>query len=369
MGFSLILSSLALISGILRYSLCFQVPIPYALERFLKGVRTLEGRCTVRLVDMSSLAHQLDNRLATIASWVLMWRSCRRKAFCKNDRESLRRKLQFWSSVFQVVVDMCIGLALGVCLQKCSSSQFFAFTNQFIPCSQTLRVYTAWMMGLPANMKLNVELNTLLGSIVLYFLELNTMAAAKLVYLEPLVLRLLPVLGVFGGSMMLSFIYDIVALRAVHLWLIHFMFCRIFYFMRSVLSSLSKLFRGKKRNVLRNRIDSCQYDMDQLVVGTIFFTLAFFLFPTVTIYYAFFCCTRLCVLASQSLLWLLLALLEFFPFYVSAVSLFDRGQFPGGIRLQPPPLRVPLSRTRNNSAHAMPTEAFFVPWVCSGCRF
>ena len=48
------------------------------------------------------------------------------------------------------------------------------------------------------------------------------------------------------------------------------------------------LFIGKKWNTLRNRIDSCDYDLDQLLLGTILFTLLTFLFPTVVVYYATF---------------------------------------------------------------------------------
>lgn len=49
-----------------------------------------------------------------------------------------------------------------------------------------------------------------------------------------------------------------------------------------------KLFTGKRRNVLRNRTDSWDYDLDQLLLGTILFTLLAFLFPTVLVYYALF---------------------------------------------------------------------------------
>src|SRR5258708_4499085 len=45
---------------------------------------------------------------------------------------------------------------------------------------------------------------------------------------------------------------------------------------------------GKRRNVLRNRTDSWDYDMDQLLLGTILFTLVTFLFPTVIVYYLLF---------------------------------------------------------------------------------
>lgn len=40
--------------------------------------------------------------------------------------------------------------------------------------------------------------------------------------------------------------------------------------------------------MLRDRLDSCEYDLDQLLLGTIFFTMLFFLMPTVVVYYVLF---------------------------------------------------------------------------------
>jgi len=49
---------------------------------------------------------------------------------------------------------------------------------------------------------------------------------------------------------------------------------------------------GKRRNVLRNRTDTWSYDMDQLLFGTILFTLLAFLFPTAFVYYSLFAGVR-----------------------------------------------------------------------------
>lgn len=49
---------------------------------------------------------------------------------------------------------------------------------------------------------------------------------------------------------------------------------------------------GKRFNVLRNRLDSWDYDIDQLLLGTILFTLVAFLYPTVLTYYALFASVR-----------------------------------------------------------------------------
>ena len=48
------------------------------------------------------------------------------------------------------------------------------------------------------------------------------------------------------------------------------------------------IFVGKCYNQLCNRNDKWFYEMDHLVLGTIFFTLATFLMPTIFIYYLFF---------------------------------------------------------------------------------
>lgn len=45
------------------------------------------------------------------------------------------------------------------------------------------------------------------------------------------------------------------------------MSCRLYCLKICGLSSLWRLFRGKKWNVLRQRVDSCSYDLDQVLGG------------------------------------------------------------------------------------------------------
>lgn len=54
------------------------------------------------------------------------------------------------------------------------------------------------------------------------------------------------------------------------------------------MASLWRLFRGKKWNVLRQRVDSAVYDADQLFVGTLLFTVLLFILPTTGLYYVVF---------------------------------------------------------------------------------
>lgn len=54
------------------------------------------------------------------------------------------------------------------------------------------------------------------------------------------------------------------------------------------LASLSRVFLGRKRNPLPGRVDSCPYSTEQLLIGTIAFTVLLFLLPTTLVYYVVF---------------------------------------------------------------------------------
>ena len=109
-------------------------------------------------------------------------------------------------------------------------------------------------------------------------------------------------LGVFGISLMLSFLYDWIAISMFHVFVLYAATKRLFDTQYYILSSLWKLFRGlyccfvtfvdpelgKKINPLRRRVDSCEYTINQLLLGTVIFTINFFLMPTVMVFYGFF---------------------------------------------------------------------------------
>jgi hypothetical protein len=56
---------------------------------------------------------------------------------------------------------------------------------------------------------------------------------------------------------------------------------------------------GKKWNILRERVDSCQYDITQLLVGTTIFTILLFILPTIAMYMLVFFYLRIIQFAVQ----------------------------------------------------------------------
>ena len=125
---------------------------------------------------------------------------------------------------------------------------------------------------------------------------------------------------------------DLLSLLTVHIYCFYTASARIFHWQLTIIMSLFHLFRGKKHNVLRNRIDSCDYDLDQLLLGTILFTLLFFLLPTVAVFYLTFTSARMAIIFLLAALDTLLAFLNHFPLFALMLRIKDSRRLPGKTR-------------------------------------
>lgn len=92
--------------------------------------------------------------------------------------------------------------------------------------------------------------------------------------------------------------------------------------------------RGKKCNVLRGRIDACDYSLDQLLLGTLLFTLLVFLFPTTFVYYLLFFLAYTAIGVVQACLAVVVWVINHFPLFSVANCLWNPSHLPGGIYLQ-----------------------------------
>ena len=129
--------------------------------------------------------------------------------------------------------------------------------------------------------------------------------------------------------MPISLFSDLLSLLTVHIYSFYTASARIYHWQLTIIISLFHLFRGKKHNVLRNRIDSCDYDLDQLLLGTILFTLLSFLLPTVGVFYFTFALSRMAIIALKGLLDTMLACLNHFPLFALMLRVKDSRRLPG----------------------------------------
>lgn len=135
--------------------------------------------------------------------------------------------------------------------------------------------------------------------------------------------------------MSIAMFSDLSSLFTLHIYSFYIASARIFNWQLTIITSLFHLFRGRKRNVLRNRIDSCDYDLDQLLLGTILFTLLFFLLPTVLVFYITFASARMAIISLKAALDTCLAFLNHFPLFALMLRIKDSRRLPGRPPFQP----------------------------------
>jgi len=129
--------------------------------------------------------------------------------------------------------------------------------------------------------------------------------------------------------MPLALCSDLISLFTLHIHCFYVASARIYGWQLTIINSLFHLFRGKKRNVLRNRIDSCDYELDQLLLGTILFTLLTFLLPTVAVFYFACALARSGIIFVKAILDTQLAALNHFPLFALMLRMKDSGRLPG----------------------------------------
>jgi phosphatidylinositol glycan class Q protein len=191
-----------------------------------------------------------------------------------------------------------------------------------------------WLQGWPAGLKLNTELAVFLGELFLWVIEYWAGIIGMLRPYLPDIVTFIGFSSFAGATMPISLLSDLISVLTLHIYCFYVASARIYNWQLTIITSLFHLFRGKKRNVLRNRIDSCDYHLDQLLLGTILFTLLFFLLPTVGVFYLTFASARMVIICTKAGLDTLLACLNHFPLFALMLRFKDSRRLPGGIRFR-----------------------------------
>ncbi|XP_076381437.1 phosphatidylinositol glycan anchor biosynthesis class Q [Megalopta genalis] len=228
-----------------------------------------------------------------------------------------RFTLKTGNYVFALITDMLLGIFM---LQLLLHYLEHTFPSQIL-LNNAEKVVTLlkdlinWLMGVPAGLKLNHALNNMLGKFFQYHIQLWW---TFLIFMKPLMdfaFEMLVLLGRLGVTFQIAIAADLLALVSFHAYCIYVYATRLFNIQLKGITGLVRLFLGKKKNPLRDRVDSCQYQSDQLFVGTLLFTILLFLMPTTWVYYAVFTTLRLALIGFGGFLTRLKFYLQIMPVY------------------------------------------------------
>uniref|UniRef100_A0A1B0G1I7 RING-type E3 ubiquitin transferase n=1 Tax=Glossina morsitans morsitans TaxID=37546 RepID=A0A1B0G1I7_GLOMM len=180
-----------------------------------------------------------------------------------------------------------------------------------IICSRTL---LNSLRGAPIGLKLNVQLNGFLLDCFGYHVHLW---ATFLDLIEPFVRKLfvpIALLGAMGLSYQLASLTDLITIMGLHAHCFSIYSAVLYKVEIKGLQVLWKVVLGKRKNLLKNRVESHNYKNRQLYLTTIFFASLLFLFPTILTYYIVFTTLRLCIFLFNLILKTLRRRLLEFPF-------------------------------------------------------
>ncbi|XP_062207164.1 uncharacterized protein LOC133908945 isoform X2 [Phragmites australis] len=204
------------------------------------------------------------------------------------------RKHALWSNI---AVDLLMGIVLGAALllnSEAICAWTIALTHSMT--DAILRSGCVWLMGVPAGFKLNTELAELLGL-----------------------------------SVPVSFLIDIVQLATLHVTMLHWLISLIYSRQIQTVASLWRLFRGRKWNPLRKRLDSYDYTVEQHVVGSLLFTPVLLLIPTTSVFYIFFSILTTTVICVCVMLEIAISVIHSTPYAELILWVTRRQRFPAGL--------------------------------------
>uniref|UniRef100_A0A1B0D3N8 Phosphatidylinositol N-acetylglucosaminyltransferase subunit Q n=1 Tax=Phlebotomus papatasi TaxID=29031 RepID=A0A1B0D3N8_PHLPP len=162
--------------------------------------------------------------------------------------------------------------------------------------SQTVVYYLRGLLtslrGSPAGLKLNVQLNHFLLKCFIYHVDLW---ATFLEIVSPAIHYLflpLSILGLCGLSFQLALLSDLLVLITLHAHCFY-IYAAVLYRLEIVgIGALWRVVLGRRKNILKNRVESFDYKNSQLYLATLFFASLLFLLPTVLVYYVVFATLR-----------------------------------------------------------------------------
>ncbi|KZS99340.1 Gpi1-domain-containing protein [Sistotremastrum niveocremeum HHB9708] len=234
------------------------------------------------------------------------------------------------SHIWLILNDMILGICFGIfCIenrQHLATSANWWIRSLSVEWIQSMLI---WFDNWPAGLKLNTELSKFFVSAMLQFISLWGELLSGIVGRLPGIIMTIGICSSGGLTMAIALISDCVRILTFHLTVCYSMVVILFRHQLLMVVSLFKLFRGKRSNPLRGRVDSWDYDVDQLFLGTILFALVAFILPTVSVYYTFFVAIQIALLVLHVALQSLATCLNHFPLFVLMLRIKDSGRIPG----------------------------------------
>lgn len=247
--------------------------------------------------------------------------------------------IRLYNTLWLIINDVSFGATLGTVLyeNRITLAQNISTTLKYLLYELPMQV-TLILEQNPLGIKLNDELSRFLSSLFLLIIEFTYTGWIRSC-IEPETIRqgitvMSHISAVIGFTFTLALAVDFLWIMTLHISLFYMISVKLYHVHIYVLKSLFYLFYGKKQNVLRRRVDDMYFELDQLLMGTLIFTVLIFLLPTLFSFYLVYTVFRFVDLTVKVLLELSLALINHFPLFALLLRIKDAKRLPGGIKFK-----------------------------------
>ncbi|EZG66863.1 N-acetylglucosaminyl transferase component GPI1 [Gregarina niphandrodes] len=245
------------------------------------------------------------------------------------------------STMLGLVVDIFTGLCFAVCVHRYEKEVIYVLQKSTsLLTIDSLRLLITWLTGVPGGFKLNNKLDYFLASIMYQLLSACERLYDLVKSLELPVVPVLTVCSLSGITILGGAVMDLLSFVSLYPFLMNFGMCHFVSPFMSCLSSLFSLFRGRKLNILKQRMDTLDYSFDQLLLGSILFPCFVFLTPTVLLFYLSTAAPWTLCLFGYILIQLVIFFLQRFPHVVWVLPMLQPVHTKG-LEINPSPCDSP----------------------------
>lgn len=338
---------LRLIYTVVTWILGFTVPLINALNHNFHGIQPVRvsawcKQCDLRLRQISYFPIQFLCFYDTSIMSSNFLEELELPLFNLHHNINNSNYINLYNSIWLIVNDVLVGTTVYR-LYSVSKGNIASLNSGLGELAfSRLGELVAWVgSDHPGGFKLNNELGQFLESLFMWTLEawktvfqsLMKVAASDL-WVAKVFHWWVVVSCCCGVSFALAALIDYINLVTLHVYYFNMATTKIFHRQVEMLKSLTQLFRGKKYNVLRNRIDNLdddQFHVDQLLLGTFIFMILIYLLPTTFAFYLLFFCSRVMILTGLKLGEKCIVVLNLYPLFVLLLKLKNSRRLQGGI--------------------------------------
>ena len=322
-----------------------------------------------QLVNYSAFIQQIDLRCQQICYFPVQYQRINKKDTIQKVGSMLKQEnsnnqtlnsrmpckfypdyILLYNTVWLIINDISFGLIFGAILTE--NRDFLVSTSHRILkffLYDLLKTITIMLASNPFGIKLNAELANFLSELFLWVIEFSYSAFIKLL-IDPETLSTLLTLTIYmiflvGFSFGVSLAIDFFAVLSFPIYVFYRISSKLYHCQLNIMASLFNLFCGKKKNVLRNRVDHNYFQLDQLLLGTLLFIILVFLTPTVMAFYMSYTVLRMLTITIEIFSEAVIALINHFPLFALLLRLKDPKRLPGGISID--------LKTTNSNKHTI----------------